>query len=682
MAITHDVPARRLADEQIVVESIGVLPRTSGDTYSRIRTVLDGEYAEVRTMVRGLLLEDGFAPVHDMPTDAHRDRILAQLRRVGQTSFTDKGFPASVGGSNDIASFVTGFEELSYGDISLQVKVGVQFGLFGGAVQHLGTDRHHQRYLPGVMDVTLAGCFAMSETGHGSDVQAIGTTASYDPSDETFVLHTPDRDSWKDYIGNAACHATHAAVFAQLHTNGEQHGVHAFVVRIRHDDGTTADGVSIEDNGHKLGLNGVDNGRLAFDGVRVARADLLDRFASVAADGTYASPIENANRRFFTMVGTLIQGRVAVSGGGVGASKLALAIAVKHGERRTQFSPADGEPETVLMDYLSHQRRILPALARTYAYHFAQRELVEQLHDVFTGAVDDDQERRRLETRAAGQKALSTWHATRTIQMAREACGGFGYLSENRLGTLKSDMDVFTTFEGDNTVLLQLVAKGLLTQFKEDFGDMDPWQTTKYVADQFVETVVEWSSARTVLQRLVDNIGRGGEQAGLLDRGWQADMFAKREEHLVASAAKRLRSLMSDHTPFAAFNHVQDHLLTAAQAHASRTVFESFVAAIDRVEQEDVKELLNAVCDLYALSVIEEQRAWFMEHGLLTVNRSKALIGTMNGLCRDLRPHANGLVDAFGIPDALLGAPIAVRRDGESYVAAKARIARPENTKD
>jgi acyl-CoA oxidase len=677
MAITHDVPARRLDDDQIVVESIGVLPRTSGDTYSRVRTVLDGEHAEVRSMVRGLLLEDGFAPVHDMPTDAHRDRILAQLRRVGQTSFTDKGFPTSVGGGNDIASFVTGFEELSYGDISLQVKVGVQFGLFGGAVQHLGTDRHHQRYLPGVMDVTLAGCFAMSETGHGSDVQSIGTTASYDPSNETFVLDTPDRDSWKDYIGNAACDATHAAVFAQLHANGEEHGVHAFVVRIRHDDGTTADGVSIEDNGHKLGLNGVDNGRLAFDGVRVARADLLDRFASVAADGTYASPIENANRRFFTMVGTLIQGRVAVSGGGVGASKLALAIAVKHGERRTQFSPADGEPETVLMDYLSHQRRILPALARTYAYHFAQRELVEQLHDVFTGAVDDDQERRRLETRAAGQKALSTWHATRTIQMAREACGGFGYLSENRLGTLKSDMDVFTTFEGDNTVLLQLVAKGLLTQFKEDFGDMDPWQTTKYVADQFVETVVEWSSARTVLQRLVDNIGRGGEQAGLLDRGWQADMFAKREEHLVASAAKRLRSLMSDHTPFAAFNHVQDHLLTAAHAHASRTVFESFVAAIDRVEQEDVKELLNAVCDMYALSVIEEERAWFMEHGLLTVNRSKAVVGTMNGLCRDLRPHAIGLVDAFGIPDALLGAPIAVRRDGESYVAAKARIARP-----
>ena len=59
---------------------------------------------------------------------------------------------------------------------------------------------------------------------------------------------------------------------------------------------------------------------------------------------------------------------------------------------------------------------------------------------------------------------MATWHATATIQACREACGGAGYLAENRLTTLKADTDVFTTFEGDNTVLLQLVAKGLLTE--------------------------------------------------------------------------------------------------------------------------------------------------------------------------------------------------------------------------
>ncbi|NEE57628.1 acyl-CoA oxidase, partial [Streptomyces sp. SID8455] len=90
--------------------------------------------------------------------------------------------------------------------------------------------------------------------------------------------------------------------------------------------------------------------------------------------------------------------------------------------------------------------------ARTYALHFAQDVVRTQLHDVFSGVEDDPQARRRLEARAAGTKALGTWHATRTIQECREACGGAGYLAVNRFAALKADSDIFTTFEGDNHV--------------------------------------------------------------------------------------------------------------------------------------------------------------------------------------------------------------------------------------
>ena len=118
---------------------------------------------------------------------------------------------------------------------------------------------------------------------------------------------------------------------------GEGRGVHAFVVPIRDESGAPAAGVRIEDDGLKLGLNGVDNGRLWFDGVRVPREALLNRFADVAEDGTYSSAIENPNRRFFTMLGTLVQGRVCVGGAGINAAKVALAIAVRYGVRRRQF---------------------------------------------------------------------------------------------------------------------------------------------------------------------------------------------------------------------------------------------------------------------------------------------------------------------------------------------------------
>ena len=70
-----------------------------------------------------------------------------------------------------------------------------------------GTKPHHDAYLADLITGRLMGCFAMTETGHGSNVQALGTVATYDPATEEFVLTTPDDASRKDYIGNAARHA-------------------------------------------------------------------------------------------------------------------------------------------------------------------------------------------------------------------------------------------------------------------------------------------------------------------------------------------------------------------------------------------------------------------------------------------------------------------------------------------
>src|SRR5919198_1453047 len=149
---------------------------------------------------------------------------------------------------------VAGFETLAFGDLSLLVKCGVQFGLFGGAVLHLGTEKHHERYLGRIARLDLPGCFAMTETGHGSNVQALRTTATYDPAAEEFVVHTPDDDARKDYIGSAARDGRIAAVFAQLIVGGESRGVHALLVPIRDEDGTVCEGVTITDCGQKLGL--------------------------------------------------------------------------------------------------------------------------------------------------------------------------------------------------------------------------------------------------------------------------------------------------------------------------------------------------------------------------------------------------------------------------------------------
>ncbi|GHF45885.1 acyl-CoA oxidase [Amycolatopsis bartoniae] len=621
-----------------------------------LTVVLDGQWAALRRDVRERMAENAYESPQDVSTEEYRAWVLDQLHVLAKTGHPRLGFQKEYGGGGDIGGSVVSFEILGYGDLSLMVKAGVQWGLFGGAVQLLGTEEHHRRYLARIMDLDLPGCFAMTETGHGSDVQHLRTTATYDPDTRQFVIDTPDEGARKDYIGNAARDGRMAVVFAQLVTQGEVRGVHAFLVPIRNELGEAMPGVEISDCGRKAGLNGVDNGRLMFRSVRVPREALLNRYADVAEDGTYSSPIESDGRRFFTMLGTLIRGRISVAGAAISATERALALAVRYGERRRQFERPDGSGETVLLDYTVHQRKLLPALARTYALHFAQEELVRSLHDIQGRSDVDDHTQRELESRAAGVKATATWNATRTIQMAREACGGAGYLAANVLAGLKADTDVFTTFEGDNTVLLQLVAKGLLTNYRDHFADLSPLATARFVAEQVVETVIERTAARKVIDRLADAAPGRDDEGVLFDRAWQVTLFEDREKHVLEGAARRLRAGASEGDPFEAFNNAQDHILRAAQVHVDRVVLEAFVAAIERCGDPEARELLSRLCDLYVLSNVEEDRAWFLEHGRLTSARAKQVIAAVNDLCARLRPQARLLVDAFAIPEAFLKA--------------------------
>jgi acyl-CoA oxidase len=622
-----------------------------------LQDVLDGRWAHVRRDAREKLHDPEFLPVYGETMQEARERVTRVSKKLADSGGVGLGFPKEYGGADDAGGSVTSIEMVAFGDLSIMVKTGVQWGLFGGALQLLGSKRQHDEYLRDVMSFDLPGCFAMTETGHGSDVQQLRTTCTYDPATRCFDLHTPHQAARKDYIGNAAKDGRMAVVFAQLISQGRHHGVHAWLVPIRNDDGTPCKGVTIGDDGPKAGLNGVDNGRLTFDHVQVPRDMLLDRYGQVAEDGTYTSSIENETRRFFTMLGTLVRGRVSVGGSAGSATKLALDIAARYGDVRRQFAAPGEDREIVINDYLVHQRKLLPALAKTYALHFAQGHLVETMHDVQTavhvhGQQIDERAQRELESRAAGLKVAQTWHATQTIQMCREACGGAGYLQENRLPHLKADTDVFTTFEGDNTVLLQLVAKGLLTGYRDTFGSLDGWGRIGFVADMVRETVLERTAARALIQRLVDAVPGRDDEVPMLDRGWQLKMFEFREKHSLEGAIRRLRTNAATDgmAPFDMFNDVQDHVLKTAQTHIDRIVLEAFVAGVDRTTDPAARQLLDTLCDLYALSTIEADRAWFLEHGRLTASRAKLLTGTVNQLLRDLRPHLITLVDAFAIP--------------------------------
>ncbi|BBY61836.1 acyl-CoA dehydrogenase family protein [Mycolicibacterium helvum] len=622
-------------------------------TAEHLRNALDGRWRDVKNEVRAELAAEVFRPHYTPNTAIARAKVAEQMKIMAAAGAAEDGFRKEHGGNGDVGAAVVRIEMLAMSDLSLMVKAGVQWGLFGGAIENLGTERHHKAYVQRIIDLDLLGCFGMTETGHGSDVQSLETTATYDPATEEFVINSPTPSSRKDYIGGAAETARVSAVFAQLITGGETHGVHCFVVPIRDEDGNDLPGVTTSDCLYKGGLPGVDNGRIMFDHVRVPRENLLNKYADVAPDGTYSSPIENPNRRFFTMLGTLIRGRVTVGGSAAASARVALDIAVRYALQRKQFSAPGDEDEVLIMDYLAHQRRLFPLIARSYALQFAQNELVAKLHDVQTADSADAEEQRELESRAAGLKAANTWHASAAIQEAREACGGAGYLAENRLIALRADTDVFTTFEGDNHVLTQLVAKELLTAYADDIKSMSPVEWVRFAANFAGDRVLKRTAAETIMQTIVDSRQDNEEEGSLFNRGTQVKMFEDREQYLLSSVARRLQSKSKEMSAFDAFNAVQDHVLHTAKAHIDRIVLEAFVAGIDACEDEEARTILGLVCDLYALSVIEDDKAWFVEHRFLSTERAKAVTRGINERCRALRPYAELLVDGFGVPEQL-----------------------------
>ncbi|MBF6064276.1 acyl-CoA dehydrogenase family protein [Nocardia terpenica] len=627
----------------------------SKSTADHLRAALDGPWREVREQARRQLDDDRLYGDPFLDYRAARARVLDQMRLVREFGYAERGFRLENGGTGDPGGAVTGLEMLAYADLSLWVKSGVQWGLFGGAVENLGTERHRD-VVRRLLSLDLLGCFAMTESGHGSDVARLETTATYDPATAEFVVHSPTESARKDYIGGAAEHARMAAVFAQLIIEGESKGVHCFLVPIRDERGSDLPGVTTSDCGLKGGLPGVDNGRIRFDHVRIPRENLLNRYADVTPEGTYSSEIENPSRRFFTTLGTLVRGRVSVGGAAAAGARVALSIALRYADKRRQFADTETGEEVVLLDYRSHQRRLLPHVARAFALAFAQNDLVRRMHVIQTGQDLDPHAQRALEKRAAGLKIAQTRHATRAIQECREACGGAGYLTENRLVTLKADTDVFTTFEGDNVVLTQLVAKELLTAYSDEVRDLDALGWVRFAATMARDVVRESSGVRQLIQRLRDRADDGIDDGDLSRRSVQLQLFADREDYLVRTAAHRLRARAQETGPFEAFNNAQDHILIAGEAHIERLVLEAFIEGIAGIDDPAAREVADTVCDLYVYSTIEQNQAWYIMHRFMSVDRAKTVRRGVNELVDRLRPQAATLVEALGVPETMLHA--------------------------
>eukprot|EP01018_Ginkgo_biloba_P038487 Gb_06285 [translate_table: standard] len=603
----------------------------------------------------------------EISKDEHRELTMRQLRGLVREAGI-RPFKYLV---EDPSQYFAITEAAGHIDLSLAIKLGVQFRtklelqkqikkqitsiLWGGSVINLGTQKHRDKYYAGIDNLDYPGCFAMTELHHGSNVQGIQTTATFDPVTDEFVINTPNEGATKWWIGNAAVHGKFASVFSKLilptdeSDEGLDMGVHAFIVPIRNlETHEPLPGVEIRDCGYKIGLNGVDNGALRFHSVRIPRENLLNRFGDVSRDGQYTSSLPTINKRFAATLGELVGGRVGLAYGSVGVLKTAVTIAVRYSLLRQQFGPPK-QPEISILDYQSQQLKLMPMLASAYAFHFATVYLVEKYSEMKRS--QDEQVIADVHALSAGLKAYVTSYTAKSLSVCREACGGHGYAAVNRFGSLRNDHDIFQTFEGDNTVLLQQVASDLLKQYKEKFQGGTLSVTWNYLRESMGTYL---SQANPVISR------REGEDH-LRDPKFQLDAFRYRTSRLLHSAAMRLRKHSKTLGSFEAWNRCLNHLLTLAESHIESVILAKFIEAVNSCKDRNTRAALKLVCDLYALQRIWNDIGSYRNVDYVAPNKAKAILRLTEYLSFEIRSVARELVDAFGIPDFVLRAPIGMQ---------------------
>ncbi len=496
----------------------------------------------------------------------------------------------------------------------------------------------------------------MTELGHGSNVQALETTATFDETSDEFVIHTPSLTATKWWIGGAAHTATHAVVFAQLLIRGKRHGVKSFVVPLRNaSDYTLKPGVSIGDLGKKMGRDGIDNGWVQFSHVRIPRMYMLMKHTKVSREGSVKEP-PLAQLTY----GALITGRTAMVLDSSASSKRMTTIAIRYACVRRQFGAIPGQPETKLIDYAMHQRRLMPLLAQTYAMQFAGDKLYamyNQCAKKLESAGGKDQAAtsealeilKEMHATSAGLKAFCTWSALEAIDKCRQACGGHGYSAYNGFGTAFADFAVHCTWEGDNTILALQAGRALIASYRDAVGGVT------------LPLGVAYLNRREALKTAKAG-SREIDDFSVIREGWECCSASAVEKAAIAFEKAMKESKMSQDD---AYEHTSQLRFVAAQVHTRGFLVNGFLDVIDR-SPEALRKVLKDLALLYALWSIEENSGIFLQADYFTSGQIDRVRTRVSELCKDVRDQAIACTDAFNLSDFFINAPIGTY-DGNIY---------------
>lgn len=568
----------------------------------------------------------------------------------------------------DPIKFGVFLECITHYDAGLAVRFAFHSILYYNALKFLGDNEIHREFLERSITLEDIGSFGLTEQGHGSNVRCIKTTATYDPATKEFVLHSSGYDAYKWWIGGAGRTANMSVIFAQLYTKNQCHGVHAFLVPLRSKaDHMAFPGVIIGDTGPKIGNEGVDNGFIGFFHYRIPRESLLNKISQVSEDGTFTSSISNADVRFATALGELSEGRVGVCINTQVLLTNGLTIAGRYACLRTQFSTdmKGDNSEQPIINYPTTQVRLIPALAESLAMRAACFSLGNRWISILP-YVTELKNPKVIETHAV-ISALKPYcsHLTQTrFQQLREVMGGHGYSRFNLIGGYRNNNDINTTWEGDNTVLVQQTAKFIMDNFGKKMKGKEV--NKEYTTLNFLDGFMNVSDEKLVIESAdeFDNI----DKLRLI--------FKHRVNVNLQMAVQKLaeRVEMKKDGLLVAWNNSQVfYLQSLVKSYTENFVFDAFRENIEALKDNNclTKKMLLEFLKLYSLTIFEADLGTLRYGDFINSEAGYIIKDEILELCSSLKKELIPILDVISAPDELLNTPMG-RSDGriwESYLS-------------